>query len=193
MQHFGFDLDNTIVDYSISCVKYSELINIPTKKSIDELKTYLKSERYEPQTWTRAQSWLYGSGLEFARVGFDFIEFVKKLKSRGWAFSIFSHKTEYGPSEFGSIPFQKVMLNWMISHNLNYFFQPEKNLWFLNSVEDKVAKINEAGVTHYIDDLPKILSHPKLSPHIKLYLYSQKINFEFEYPSISRFMDINIE
>jgi hypothetical protein len=63
---FGFDLDNTLVDYSISAQIYSRSNNLEKCEDISSLRSLLKTNDPTGRRWQEAQSWIYTEGLSFA-------------------------------------------------------------------------------------------------------------------------------
>ena len=85
--HFGFDLDNTLINYEKSALEYSKLIKIPNKHSINSLRAYLNSQGSE-KYWTQAQSWIYTSGLATADISQGAVEAIGKLVNTGFKISM---------------------------------------------------------------------------------------------------------
>lgn len=171
VRHFGFDLDNTLIDYSFSCRKYAEQSGLPEVTTIVQLRELLKAGRDESKTWTSAQSWIYGKGLQYAFVSESSINLLQTLVERGWTASIHSHKTEFGPSAYGRVPFRALMKDWLESSTLKSFFDLNSNVNFYAELDSKILGIAGSKLDCYVDDLPRIFRHPEYPRSIRSYLY----------------------
>jgi len=172
--HFGFDLDNTLINYDSSALEYSRLIKIPNQKSINSLRSYLLSQGSE-EHWTEAQSWIYTSGLATAEISQGAVEAIGKLVNTGFKISIISHKTEFGPIQYGRVPFRTAATEWLENSKLIKYFPNLHNVYFTNSIENKISAIRECELSHYVDDLLKIFEmndYPKFN--LKSYLFKPK-------------------
>ena len=174
MPHFGFDLDNTLIDYSESCKEYSRMFGLPYVNSIGELRKILKPLDRESEEWTRAQSWIYGAGLQFARFNDGSLNLIQNLLNASWECTIHSHKTEFGPVKFGAVPFRKLMRSWLESSALANLMAIEKSVFFYSSIEDKVSGILRSKVTHFVDDLPKVFLTNGFPQSITCFLYKSE-------------------
>jgi hypothetical protein len=175
--HFGFDLDNTLINYDSSALAYSKLISIPDQNSINQLRTYLISSGHT-EAWTKAQSWIYSHGLEMAYISSGAIPAINRLLSYGYGVSIISHKSLFGPNKFGAIPLRRLAMDWIASSQLNTYFPNLNNIYFANSIDEKINIISNCNLSHYADDLLKILMHTKYPKNmIKSYLYQPTCEF----------------
>jgi hypothetical protein len=175
--HFGFDLDNTLINYSLSALAYSKLIGIPDQNSINQLKTYLTNSDH-PEFWTQAQSWIYTQGLELAEISSGALPAIDRLLSYGYSVSIISHKSVFGPSEFGAVPLRKLAMDWIANSQFNAYFPNLSNVFFAGSVDEKINIIRNCNLSHYADDLLKILVHTQYPKNmIRSYLYQPTCEF----------------
>ena len=175
--HFGFDLDNTLINYDLSALAYSKLISIPDQNSINQLRNYFTSTGHT-ESWTKAQSWIYTHGLELAEISSGAIQAINRLSSNGYVISIISHKTLFGPSEFGAVPLREVAMDWIANSQLNKYFPNLNNIYFADSIEEKVNLIRNSNLSHYADDLLKIFTHSEYPKNqIKSYLYKPTCDF----------------
>jgi hypothetical protein len=169
--HFGFDLDNTLINYDSSALEYSRLIKIPNQNSINSLRSYLLSQGNETY-WTEAQSWIYTSGLATAEISQGAVEAIEKLVNLGFKLSIISHKTEFGPIQHGRAPFRATATEWIENSKLFEYFPNLNNVYFTDSIQNKISVIQECKLSHYVDDLLKIFlmdDYPKYS--LKSFLF----------------------
>ena len=75
---FGFDLDNTLIDYSQSTVEYCKLNRLQIYKSLRDLRNKIKFEMADDESWQSAQAWIYTEGLDFAKL-MIFLGFYLKM------------------------------------------------------------------------------------------------------------------
>lgn len=193
MRHFGFDLDNTLIDYSQSCVQYTEQENLPVCTNVKNLRKMLKPGDADTSQWTRAQSWIYGEGLKYAIVESEAILFLKSLVNKGWQISIHSHKTQFGPLVFGRVPLRKLMTDWINNSILSTYFTIHSNVNFYDDLDSKVRGIASSNLNCYVDDLYRVFEHPNYPRHVKSYLYQdfhQDLDWLIE---IDSFQDIHID
>jgi len=175
--HFGFDLDNTLINYDSSALAYSRLISIPDQNSINQLRNYFASSG-QTKSWTKAQSWIYTHGLQLAEISSGAIQAINRLSSNGYVVSIISHKTLFGPGEFGAVPLRKVAMDWIANSQLNSYFPNLNNIYFADSIEEKVILIRNCHLSHYVDDLLKVFIHTGYPKNrIKSYLYNPTCDF----------------
>lgn len=100
-RRFGFDLDNTIIDYGISVEKYCLNANIPKQEKLTSLRSYLRSIDPSDLKWQEAQSWLYIDGLQYAKLNEGIVDLCVYLLSKDINIFIVSHKTHKTQDRFG--------------------------------------------------------------------------------------------
>lgn len=193
MSHFGFDLDNTLIDYSDSCRQYSQQHGLSEVSSVHELRRLLNSDIESSTAWTSAQSWIYGVGLQYAFISHFAINLLEKLLHKDWQLSIHSHKTKFGPAAHGSVPFRELMIDWLNSSELQNFFRIDSNIFFYDDLDSKVWGIANSDLESYIDDLPKVFKHRNYPRQIRSYLY-RSFDRELDWTiNISNLKDIRLD
>ena len=110
---FGFDLDNTLIDYSAAVELYSKIKGMIPCSNIKILKEQLGKNSNSDHEWQLAQGWLYTEGLQFAQVGLGSVELCKYLINEKYQLFIVSHKTSHTPDFCGSIPLHDLANNWI--------------------------------------------------------------------------------
>jgi hypothetical protein len=190
MRGFGFDLDNTIIDYSDSVVEFCKLSNIEAKSNLPSLRQTLKKSDLDQESWIEAQSWIYSKGLEYAKISDGLVELCKILEVHGFELAIFSHKTQFGPTRYGSQPFIDFAAKWIAESELNKFFTIGKNVSFFESIDAKVNSINSFGPDYYIDDLLHVFKHPIYNMRIKSFLYKSDSKGEDWLIEINHFSEV---
>ena len=180
MKKIGFDLDNTIIDYASTVQKYCVIKGIPYQDSIDSLRRLLKKSESDQGFWIEAQSWIYGPGIENAQLAKNFVNLCRKLTELNYEIQVFSHKTEFGPKEFGSQPFRYFANIWLQNSEARQYVSPNQNVSYFNSLNEKVAAINRYSPNYYIDDLFKVFAHPDYNRTIQSFIYG-KSQKEFDW------------
>lgn len=193
MRHFGFDLDNTLIDYSETCEIFAQNNDLPNVHTIDQLRSILKPENIESAAWTSAQSWIYGAGLKFAKISPNAIAFIENLLEKNFKVSIFSHKTEFGPSEFGSTPFVRYANDFIKQSALANYFEIDQNLYFFPTLNLKVEAISNSKLSHYIDDLVKVFQHGSYPHNLNSYIYRSSKQDMSWLVEIDDFKEISID
>ena len=158
----GFDLDNTIVDYSDAVQIYVKDLEIHNVKTIPELRNWFRI-RNRNEEWTRAQSWLYSEGLQFAKITEGAFDVLSALNKFPFEFSILSHKSVFGPQKYGSREFRKAMNDWFSGSELGNMCI--NKIEYFNSLDEKIEGIRRGGFAYFIDDLRKVFEH-KNFPHV---------------------------
>jgi hypothetical protein len=119
---FGFDLDNTLINYSASVEEYCRIKNLIPCTNIGMLREQLGKSSFSDHDWQLAQGWLYTEGLRFAQPGLGSIDLCKYLIQEGYQLFIVSHKTSHTPYFCGSIPLHDIANNWIKKSAIaNYF------------------------------------------------------------------------
>ena len=175
----GFDLDNTIICYDRA---FSELANevivLPDniKKNKSSIKHYLVSNSRE-EDWTKLQGMLYGPYLKFAEPFPGVIDCFHRLAAHGFDLCIISHKT-FHPVKGKKYRLRDYATNW-IRHHLSEFpcFFKTDGIQFCDTLNNKIAKINNSQCGLFVDDLTSVLSG--IDDNIKTVLFSPCINYKW--------------
>ena len=159
--HIGLDFDNTIVLYDDIFYRYAlekGYISSKTKKSKKAVREALIKENKE-HIFTEIQGLIYGKLIENAPIQKGFLDSLIKLRKLNYKISIISHKTKY-PIRGQKYNLHQSALNWLKKNkilnneDLNIY---EKDIYFEETVEKKIHRIEKIKCTHYVDDLEKIL------------------------------------
>lgn len=177
----GVDLDNTIICYDkalyyafSSKKKFSCLNNI----NINFNKKYIKNlliKNFGEDEWTKLQGDIYGFYIKYAEIFSGFKNFLKKCNDNKVDVIIISHKTIF-PVLGPKINLRKAALNFLdknlISEGLYY-----SNIFFENTIENKIKRINTFKFDYFIDDLIKIFQNEKFSKIINPILFDPNKEF----------------
>ena len=177
----GFDFDNTIVCYDKAITTLSDVIELPKKLTRNRLfiRDYLKAQNREFE-WTKFQGLLYGPGMKYAKPYEFFIEVAKNLILNSNELFIISHRTRY-PYAGKKFDLHKEA-NFWINKNINDpIIIKQKNIFFEETIEKKINKIDELKIDIYIDDLISIINHENFPAHTKTVLFDpNNINIIFQ-------------
>ena len=161
MTLLGLDFDNTLVRYD----KLFHLLAVEKgliEKSLPADKTairdYLRSQGQDEQ-FTLLQGEVYGLRILEAEPAEGMLNALGELHQRGIPMVLVSHKTRT-PYKGPAYDLHQAAWSWLEKHG---FFAPDELGWSRNQVffeetkQDKVARIETQSCTHYVDDLPEIL------------------------------------
>lgn len=172
MRLIGVDFDNTIVSYdqlfhreAVECGLIDP--QLPRLKSRVRQQVW---ERHGDPAWQRLQGQVYGPRMTGADPIAGALDFFRLCRSLDIPACIVSHKTEFGHFDQTRTPLRDVALQWLEQQGFFRFestgLSPER-VWFEGSREEKIARINALGCSHFIDDLPEVLLDPGLVPGVE--------------------------
>lgn len=173
-QRFGFDLDNTIIDYRISVEKYCLNAKIPKQETITSLRSYLRQIDPSDSKWQEAQSWIYIDGLKFAKLNKGIEDLCVYLLSKNISVFIVSHKTNKTQDRFGGRDLFSPVVNWIQYSNIKNFFNINENIYFMPTRDAKIQKIEQLDLNWFVDDLLEVLLDKNFPPHTTKYLLSNE-------------------
>ncbi len=171
----GIDFDNTIVCYDglfHKVARERDLIpaELPVNKS--EVRNFLRRAGQE-HIWTEMQGCVYGGRMAEAAPYPGVIEFFKACRHAGISVCIVSHKTRY-PFLGEKYDLHKAAYDWL---ELQGFFDPARiglpreNAFFELTKLEKLQRIGRCNCTHFIDDLPEILSESSFPAGVEKLLF----------------------
>lgn len=172
----GIDLDNTILNYDYSFLKHAirkKLIS-SNKKSINKETIKNKIEKISRKEWTILQGEVYGKYIYDAKIDGVFIKFLKLLKKNNIIIKIISHKTKF-PILGKQINLHQKSLQYLKKF-IPYELVINKNIFFENTLTDKVNRISECKCDYFIDDLNKVFNHKNFPSKTHKILYSNSKN-----------------
>jgi len=162
MIKLGLDFDNTLITYDKLFKKAAfekKLIpkDFPENKNL--IRNYLR-EKDKETLFTLLQGEVYGKRISEASQADGMYAALKEAKNKGIQLFIISHKTKT-PYKGPKYDLHHAALTWL---EKNLFFDqagidiPKQNIFFEETKEKKIQRIQELGCTHFIDDLEEILS-----------------------------------
>jgi hypothetical protein len=175
----GFDLDNTIFDYSEAIVSavnqiFSNSIhsNGILGKSRESIKTNIKSFFGETE-WTRFQGLLYTKYVNLAKIDPCALYLIQELETFGThQIEIVSHKTIY-PILGPRIDMRSVATNYFhLTCNALLGKTLEFPIVYFHSLEEKINYINSQPFDIFVDDLWEVIGN--LNIHHKIWFRPDK-------------------
>jgi hypothetical protein len=156
----GFDLDNTIFDYSKALEQLvREDLRFPGTQILkkEHVKTYL-IQNFDEDSWTEFQGKLYTSCFDNVSVSPNTIELLNDL-SRYNEVHILSHKTRF-PALGPQIDMRIGSMQKLEELGLKVRFGSEKSgikVRFFDTSAEKIHVINSMNLDFFLDDLQSIL------------------------------------
>jgi hypothetical protein len=165
-KRIGIDFDNTLIDYDEvfrTVARERGLVGPGLVGGKEAVRAAVRGLPDGETQWQRLQGAVYGRGIA-AAVMFDGAEaFLRRARAEGHEVLIVSHKTEFGHFDAARLNLRDAALAWMQHKG---FFQadglgvPAENVHFSATRSEKLERIGQLGVTHFIDDLPEVLDDP---------------------------------
>lgn len=172
----GLDLDNTIIDYSKSVEVYSSANLETVFNNIFQIRAALKSANRDTD-WQKAQAWLYTEGLEYAKVSEGATNLLERLRRDSTPVCIVSHKTLKTPQEFGHLDLRGPARLWLLKNIVPFGIDLDL-IYFESTRVEKIQRIIDLEITHFVDDLIEVLTDANFPKSVKRYLYDPHILFK---------------
>ena len=163
MIKLGIDLDNTIACYDDVYRRLVEQLGIKMhgkKATKSVVKDFLLSQN-RGEEWTRLQGEVYGPMMKHAEPFPGALEAIKRLAGNNYECYIISHRSRY-PYIGKKYELHSYGANWL-ENNLGDTKSVLKQIWFLKSKEEKIAKIKDLQIDVFVDDLRDILEAPGMA------------------------------
>ena len=169
----GIDFDNTIANYDEVFCKVAfnnKLIKKDWSGNKQALRKKIIKDKNE-EVWKKLQGLVYGKYMHLAKLSEGFINFLFKSKLLGAKVYIVSHKTIYGHYDRNKVPLRQVALKWIIKKKIPEF----EKIYFEDSIDNKIRRINNLKLDYFIDDLELILKNRKFSKETNKILFSRQV------------------
>ncbi len=182
----GIDLDNTIIDYSNSFLFGAINKKFLTKNIIDKIikknnlnkisikeliKTEIKKSVNGEKKWRKLQSEVYGKLIKHALINPAIYKFFTLCNHKNFTVYIVSHKTKYGHYSKKENLLRLSALKFLKNKKIINNCIDSKNVFFTDTLNDKIKKISELKLNFFIDDLKKVFDHKNFPK------YTKKIHF----------------
>jgi hypothetical protein len=169
-RNFGFDLDNTLIDYSNAAKIYSRSNNLVKCDDIESLRSLLRTNDPTGYSWQKAQSWIYTEGLSFAYPSPGAKELCEYLDSKKFRLQIVSHKTSNTPELFGEKPLRNLATQWLMESELSIYFANKESIHYEATRLGKVKKIRSLNLSYFVDYLIEVFTEYEYPKDINSYL-----------------------
>jgi hypothetical protein len=159
----GLDFDNTIVCYDTAIAVLAEqLFDLPPEVPRTKLgvRDFLRGADREPE-WTAFQGELYGPGMRHAQPFEGAIETMQLLAAAGNDLVIVSHRSRR-PYAGQPHDLHGAARSWVAEmlQSAGLFADDNSSVNFLETRQEKVARISELSCQAFLDDLPEVLGAP---------------------------------
>ena len=166
----GIDLDNTIISYDDLWQKLATERGLPPVKSAQG-KTAIRDDlRNSPGgdlEWQKIQQIAYGPRIGEATLMVGFDHFLKKCRQKGIQVYIVSHKT---------VGLRDAAMNWMKQRGFfaaeGFGLDPERDVFFGSTREEKIKRVNQLKCSWFIDDLKEIFQENAFPKGVGRILFS---------------------
>lgn len=171
----GIDFDNTIVCYDDVFGRVAvELGLVPPEVATSKtaIRDHLRSLGQEDR-WTELQGTIYGPRMMDARPFPGVLEFFTACRAAGLPVAIVSHRTRV-PYLGERHDLHAAARDWLARHGFHDpsgIGLPVERVFFEETKEAKLARVAAVGCTHFVDDLPEMLTHPLFPAHVRRILF----------------------
>lgn len=171
----GIDFDNTIVCYDKVFARAAVdlglvLPEVATSKTA--IRDHLRAAGQEDR-WTELQGTIYGPRMPDATPFPGIIEFFEACRAAEVPVAIISHRTRF-PFLGERYDLHAAARDWLFRqgfHAADRLGLPEDRVFFEETKAAKLAMIAALGCTHFIDDLPELLTHPLFPKNVRRILF----------------------
>lgn len=178
----GIDFDNTIADYDAvfhQAAAEMDLLDEGFSGGKAAVRDALRARSGGELDWQRLQGQVYGRYMPLARPMPGILGFLGMCLERNVKVLVISHKTKYGHHDPARIDLRQASMNWLAA---NGFFEVNRSplrpedITFEPTRAGKVARIADAGVDHFIDDLQEVFDMPHFPASVACHLFETKAN-----------------
>lgn len=187
---FGFDLDNTLIDYSAAVDEYCRRKGLMPCSNIRILREYLGKNRTSDHEWQLAQSWLYTEGLQFAQASVGSDDLCKYLIEEKYKLFIVSHKTSHTPDFCGNIPLHELANKWIKKSLLSNYFKEPEQIYYEPTRKLKVERIRQLNLKYFVDDLEEVFQESEFPFETKSFLIYKSSSQNSRIKCVNDFSDI---
>ena len=176
--NIGIDFDNTIARFDASfrevAVAEGFIAETWEGNGKTELRDHLREQPGGERKWMRLQGLVYGKYMPSAELMPGVAGFLLKCRSGNHEVFIVSHKTEFGHFDPEKISLRAEAMKWMEARRFfdaDYFNIKRERVFFADTREEKVEKIDRLECIYFIDDLPEVFAEKKFPRDTKKILY----------------------
>jgi hypothetical protein len=175
MMRIGIDLDNTIVNYDEAFVRAAERLDIAVGAATGKaaIRQAVRALPDGEMAWQRLQAQAYGPGIADA-VPFAGVEkFLRMCRERNIPVWIVSHKTAYAAAD-PSVNLRDAARRWLEDRGIVGAGGPVQAVYFAATRGEKIARIRELAVTHFIDDLDEVFLEADFPSNVTQLLFGRQ-------------------
>jgi hypothetical protein len=169
----GIDFDNTIAKYDGVFHRAAierGLIPHDLPPSKNSVRDYLNGSGRKDD-FTELQGYVYGSRMDLVSLYSGIAEFLAAARSDGHELFVVSHKTRY-PILGPRYDMHAAAQNFLAAQGLiGANGVSAESVFFCEGKDEKVARINELGLSVFVDDLPEILTMPAFPASVRALLF----------------------
>ncbi|PCK33406.1 hypothetical protein [Pseudoalteromonas piscicida] len=178
----GVDFDNTIADYT--GVFYDIALNlgwIPSSVGVtkEAVKSYFINHGKEPK-WTELQGIVYGKEIMRANPYDGCLATLQALHDDGHEIKLISHKTKY-PIIGEKVDIHHAATRWLMENQfISSKLGPiaERNVFFNQTLDQKVMTISAQKCDVFIDDLERVLNHERFPETTQKVLFNPQAQLQ---------------
>lgn len=169
----GFDFDNTLVEYDqlfYDAALRQGLIPKNLLQTKEAVKAFIQSHHTD-QAFTNLQGLVYGEMIKEVKAKKSLETFLSNLVDKNHKLLIVSHKT-VKPYSGANYNLRAAALQWLHDNKFTGnggFFTEVEDVFFENTIDEKIERIKKLRCDIFFDDLPRILEG--LGENITGYLY----------------------
>ena len=160
----GLDFDNTLAGYDELFHRVALEKNLidpvipPNKRAVRD---HIRTRQNGEIEWQVLQGIVYGPRMGEALLFDGVRDFLRHCRQVGAATFVVSHKTEFANFDPTQTPLREAALSWLDAHGLFSGDAPSlgrTNVFFEATRQGKLARIEQLGCTHFVDDLEEVFN-----------------------------------
>ena len=176
----GLDFDNTLINYDelfYNLAGEEGLVSKDVEKTKTGIRDSIRLLGDGETKWQRLQALAYGSRMGGAVLNSGVSEFLGRCRSVKANVHIVSHKTEFANLDETRTNLRHSAMDWMAEHRM--FDHSDQGLapgdvFFEQTRQEKLQRINNLGCTHFIDDLEEVFREEGFPPDMIKILFAKQ-------------------
>lgn len=157
----GIDFDNTLVSYEGLFFRVGQdlgLLSADAPHNKTDIRSWLVSQGRE-NDYIRLQGVVYGTGVQHASAYPGVRECLETLRDMGVSLFLISHKTRHA---LAGEPYDlhAAAHRWLSANGFSPDIFPKEHIFLETTRAAKLQRITELHCTHFVDDLPAVLTDP---------------------------------
>lgn len=172
----GLDLDNTLISYDnlfYTLALEQGLVTPETSRTKQAVKEAVRKLPHGVIVWCKLQAQAYGYRILEAALSPGAKDFLVFANQMGCKIFVVSHKTRYPAA--GGPNLHRAALDFLESNELigpQFSALRRECVYFEATRRDKCLRIRALGCTHFVDDLPEVLTDPDFPRGVGRYLFA---------------------